>query len=411
MRLGIDFGTTNSAVASVDADGRGRILELFDGEPVQRTVVYGAPDGSIAFGNEAFRRYFDDDLQGRLLRSLKAFLPQDVPSTTLARRRRTLPELIGTYLQFLIREAVRVTGVEPTELVIGRPVRFHADPERDAMALGKLEEAIELACLPPTRFVLEPIAAARHFESTLTSDKILLVGDFGGGTSDFAVLRVGPSRRDDLEAILAVSGVAQAGDAIDSTFMEAFLMDFFGRGLPYVEVRTKERKRWNPHILREVQRLFYIPLLRSRDLAEQLDRVERRVSDLVPIERLRRLVFDDLGYPMASAIENTKRQLSSEATTEFVFDDFGAKSLNIHRQVSHDALADACSDMLGEYRAAIHEALTGAQVRPDQVDEVFLTGGTSQLPFIRQIFAEVVGGDKLRQADALTSVCEGLAIA
>ncbi|MCA9572000.1 MAG: Hsp70 family protein, partial [Myxococcales bacterium] len=195
MRIGIDFGTTNSAVAVVDGQGRARILELFPGEPLQRTVIHCDPRGVLRFGNAGFRQYVDTDLDGRLLRSLKSFLSQDVPRTSIGGRRYAFTELVTLYLRFLVRETERVTGQEVTEVVLGRPVHFNEDRSRDAFALDQLQGAIADAELPRCRLRLEPVAAAYAWEQTLDAERRVLVGDFGGGTADFAVLRVGPQRR------------------------------------------------------------------------------------------------------------------------------------------------------------------------------------------------------------------------
>ena len=112
MRLGIDFGTSNSAVAVVGEDGHPRMLELVPGEPVQRTVIYCDPRGQLWFGNQGFKKYVEDDLEGRLIRSLKSFLSQDVPKTHLGGRGYTFTELITLYLRYLIRESERVLGTE-----------------------------------------------------------------------------------------------------------------------------------------------------------------------------------------------------------------------------------------------------------------------------------------------------------
>ncbi len=164
MKLGIDFGTTNSAVAVLGTDGTPRILELEPGARVQRTVIHGGLDGVVRFGNAGFRAYQEQDLTGRMLRSLKAFLAQDVPNTTLGRERYSFTELISHYLRFLVRGAERVLGVPVTSVVVGRPVHFHADPDRDAQAAGRLQEALSMAGLPPGVMLLEPVAAAHRYE-------------------------------------------------------------------------------------------------------------------------------------------------------------------------------------------------------------------------------------------------------
>jgi hypothetical chaperone protein len=414
MKIGIDFGTTNSAVAAVRQDGRPQILELFPGERMQRTVIHASPEGQITFGNAAFRAYLESDLAGRFLRSLKAFLPQDVPRTALAGKRYSFPELITAYLQFLVRGAERVLGEPVTEVVVGRPVYFHADPEKNELALARLQQAIAAAGLERCTLQLEPVAAAYLYELSLARERMVLVGDFGGGTSDFAVFRAGPGRvgtSDRLQDVLGTSGVAAAGDVLDGRFMDTFLMGAFGRGASIRSDATGELEPWEHPVQRQIQRLYSLHLLRTRELGDGLNWMEPRMSDPAVIRRIRRLVFDDLGYPMAWAIERSKRELSSAPETMFRFDEFYSEALDLRQPVDLPTYARGCAELLAQYDRAIDLALQRAGLRTEDIDDVFLTGGTSQLPFIRELFARRFGPDKLHGADSFTSVCEGLAVA
>jgi hypothetical chaperone protein len=238
------------------------------------------------------------------------------------------------------------------------------------------------------------------------------VGDFGGGTSDFAVLCVGPGRdrHDPGSGVLSVSGVAQAGDAMDSRFMDTFLLDAFGHDDPWTDPESGEVGPWRPIVHNHVTELFYIPLLRTPDLEDQLDRMEPRMHDPTGLHRLRRLVFDDLGFPLAWAIETSKKALSAADTTTFAFREFYNPRLDFTRDVDLPRFALAATPQLDAYRDAIARAVADAGLTLDDIDEVFLTGGTSQLPFVRGLFRDLLGEGKLREADALTSVCEGLAL-
>ncbi|MEQ1568589.1 MAG: Hsp70 family protein [Myxococcota bacterium] len=410
MRIGIDFGTTNSAVAVRQPDGRPRIVELFPGERVQRTVIHASLDGPIRFGNAAFRAYVEEDLTGRFLRSLKAFLPADVPRTSLGGRRYEFSELIAAYLGFLIERTEEVLGDKVTEVVIGRPVVFHADPEKNALAERRLAGAARDAGIGAFGFQLEPVAAAHLYELGLDGPRTVLVGDFGGGTSDFAVFRAGPDRvavRDRRPDVLATTGVAQAGDALDAEFMNLFLVESFGRDAWMRQPYTDALVQWEHPIHRQILKLYSLHLVRSPELQRGLERIEPRMVDPVVVRRLRKLVFDDLGYPMAWAIERTKRELSAAEVAPFTFDEFHNPALNLSRDVRRADYAAGCADLLRSYSAAIDRAIALADT---PIDDVFLTGGTSQLPFVRDLFVERFGADRIRGADAFTSVCEGLAL-
>lgn len=415
MRIGIDFGTTNSAVAIANDDGTATMLELFPGEPLQRTVIHCDPTGVLRFGNAGFRHYVEDDLEGRLLRSLKSFLSQDVPKTTLGGRLYAFEELVVLYLRFLIRETERVTGRTVTEVVMGRPVHFNVDESRDDLALDRLRGAIRDAGVPNCRLRLEPVAAALTYERSLTDERRVLVGDFGGGTADFAILRVGPDRvvrPDRTDDILATSGVAAAGDALDGRFMDVFLLEYFGRGSRFHEPFDKTTwSDWNHPIQKRIQRLYYLHLLRDPDLRRRLENVMPRMDDRHVVRRILRLVFDDLGYPMAWAIEEAKKRLSVEGTTEFAFKEFYSPTLDIHTTVDLERYGKGSASILASYDTAVDQVLERAGLRDEHIDDVFLTGGTSHLPFVRDLFEDRFGSQRMRSGSAMTSVCEGLALA
>lgn len=411
MKLGIDFGTTNSAVAVLE-EGQPRIVELYPGERVQRTVIHCLPGGVPSFGNAAFRAYLECDLSGRFLRSIKAFLAHDVPKTTLGRQRYTFPELIAAYLRFLITRAEEVLEQKVTHVVLGRPVHFHADPARDAAAAARLEEAVATLGISCS-MQLEPVAAACLYERSLTEERTVLVGDFGGGTADFAIFRAGPGlakAEDRRPHILGTSGVAQAGDALDGRFMQAFLMPYFGEGAVYKKRYSDEMVPFGHHIQTQIQRLYYVHHLRSNELERWLEYMEPRVNDWTVVRRIQRLIFDDLGYPMAWAIEQTKRAFSDSASTSFTFDEFYSESLDIHTQVDRATFAHHSQSLLTLYDQAIDEVLQTAVLKPKEIDDVFLTGGTSQLPFIGNLFLSRFGSSKQRNGDSFTSVCEGLVL-
>ncbi len=412
MRLGIDFGTTNSAVA-VQCGMSAELVPLSGDEHTQRTVIHCPLNGGPLFGNDAFRSYLEQDLTGRFIRSLKSFLSQDVPSTTIAGKRYEFVDLVAEYLMFLIERSVAVLGRRPDEIVMGRPVNF-ADIQSDSdKAERTLSEALDRAGITNYRFQLEPVAAAHKYESTATTEHLVLVGDFGGGTSDFAILRVGPKRRqlvDRTSDILAVDGVAKAGDHIDGHFMDCFLLEAFGKDALFRKRYTDELEAWKSPIHRQVKRLFELHRLRGEPLSRGLKYMQKRLVNPVFAERLHRLIFDDLGYPLAWQIEESKKALSTNAETTFHFREFYSDRLDFETKVGLAEFGESCATTIQEYDAAISRTLAMAGVQESDIDSVFLTGGTSQLPFIRASFATRFGDEKISAGDALTSVCIGLAL-
>jgi hypothetical chaperone protein len=412
LRLGIDFGTTNSAVA-VRRGNRAELVPLSADEFTQRTVIHCPIEGGPLFGNEAFKSYIDQDLTGRFLRSLKSFLSQDVPPTTIDGKRYEFVDLIARYITFLIERSVAVLGEKPDEIVMGRPVNFASNQVDSDKAERTLAEALRRAGVTNYRFQLEPVAAAHKYESTASNEHLVLVGDFGGGTSDFAILRVGPERRqlnDRTPDILAVDGVAKAGDHIDGHFMDCFLLEAFGKNAPFRKRYTNEIDLWKSPVHQQIKRLFKLHRMRAEPLDRGLKFMQTRLVNPVFAERLHRLIFDDLGYPLAWQIEESKKALSASPSTTFQFHEFYSDRLNFETTVGLTEFADSCAATVHEYDAAVSRTLAMAGVQESDIDSVFLTGGTSQLPFLRASFAVRFGEEKISSSDALTSVCIGLAL-
>lgn len=222
--IGLDFGTTNSALAFA-VRGEPATLAEFESvggpTPSFRSVLFfGREDGQAGVetlaGPAAIERYLETDGEGRLMQSLKSFLASSLfQATSVFGRSTTLEELIGRLLQELAGRT-REQGVPVADVVVvGRPVRFAKaqSAEDDAFALQRLASALELAGFERVVFEFEPVAAAYHYEQSLDRDELVLIADFGGGTSDFCLLRVGPGVRGRRRAedILATEGVASAG--------------------------------------------------------------------------------------------------------------------------------------------------------------------------------------------------------
>jgi hypothetical chaperone protein len=242
---GIDFGTTNSSVALVTAGSKVELTSFaFAGSEtlLSRSVLYfeqvKAPGGMKRThglsGTAAIERYLDCDEKGRLIQSLKSHLTsRALTGTEVFGRRHRLEELISRILGDLRKHAERQFETPIRNAVVGRPVRFvgsESDGD-DEFAVGRLREAFQIAGFEQVEFELEPVAAAYSYESTLDHDELILIGDFGGGTSDFSLLQVGPGARrrgHGKRDMLGYSGVGLAGDAFDSRIVRKLVSPALG---------------------------------------------------------------------------------------------------------------------------------------------------------------------------------------
>lgn len=229
--LAIDFGTSNSLVGAYHNGKRVEALPLDSkaADPtLMRTLLYFPHPDLCYYGAEAIEQYIDQDMEGRLFRSFKSHLPNKAYlGTVLENRILTLESMVGIFLLELKKRAEKVLGTSIENAVIGRPARYSMDPVADGFALHRMQKAAQFAGFKNVQFVPEPLAAAFDYRRELTSEKIVLIGDFGGGTSDFTLIRMSPGafRRED---VLAIDGCPLAGDALDSVFMSHRLNEYFG---------------------------------------------------------------------------------------------------------------------------------------------------------------------------------------
>lgn len=418
--IGLDFGTTNSAIAR--AQGGDVELARFSllGQPTStfRSVLYLSIDEresmrvpGVFAGPQAIEQYLDEGATGRYVQSLKSLLPsRTFESTQVLGTSYSLEELIAAIVRGIRDGAKQQWGELGDRAVVGRPVRFvGADtPEDEAHALGRLREALGLAGFTDVAFEYEPIAAAHAYSRRLDRDETLLVADFGGGTSDFCVLEVGPGarRKPSAERILATDGVGLAGDRFDARIVEHVVAPRLGRGSRYRGMTGD----WF-----DIPDWLYVKLASWHDLSflradrplQTLREIAGTAERKAELEAFVELVEHNLGYYLYDAVDHTKRRLSDAPTAHLTFDE-GA--LAIDADIDAVDFETWLQDDLDEIVLALDRCLGKANRMPDQIDRVFMTGGTSFVPAVREIFVDTFGADRIASGNELTSVASGLAL-
>lgn len=418
--IGLDFGTTNSALALADADRNARVVRFAapDGDTESfRSILFcgraeGRPEVESVAGPLAIERYLNIEGERRLLQSLKAFLASRLfTSTNLLGRRTTLQEMISRIVRSLLDEAEGQHGSLQGTLVVGRPVRFarSRQPGDDDFASGRLADALRRAGVSELRFEYEPVAAAYHYEQSLAADELVLIADFGGGTSDFCLLRVGPGVRDRrrrAQDILGTEGVAVAGDAFGAKLVRHVVAPRLGRGSEQQKLfgQPVPVPAW---IYRDLERWHHLSFLRSPRTLGVLHDVLRHSLDPEKIAALLHLVENDLGYALYQAVEETKTELSRAPEAWLRFQD---PPVAIEERVTREDFESWIAEELAEIAACTDRLLARTGVAPDAVDCVFLTGGSSFVPAVRRIFETRFGADRIRGGDELVSVARGLAL-
>jgi hypothetical chaperone protein len=411
--FGIDFGTTNSAlsvyrngtVEVVSVDGNDRAGELM------RSVLYFNEENEIYAGQEAIRQYVGDGASGRFMQSIKTFLPNtSFESTEVFGRRYAIDDLVAIILRKIKLRGEAHVGCPVESVVLGRPVVFSPDAAKDAVAEQRLEKAARKAGFKQIWFQYEPVAAALAFEDTLQAgqERIVFIGDFGGGTSDFSVIRVkgGAFGRSDRRSdVLSLGGVYVAGDKFDSQIMWDKVAHHFGR---YARYKTLGKDEWvnvPKSIVHTLCQWHRIPLLRARKTREHIRVIKATTDDRQAIEHLENIIDDNYGFFLFQAIEQAKCELSDQ---EQALIRFTERDLNIGEALGKDEFEAMNRDNFRQIEECIDDVVARSGLLPAQMDTVFLTGGTSRIPHIQALFTERFGRDKLENRDAFTSVVHGL---
>jgi len=394
--VGIDFGTTNSAVAIADARGDVQLVPLA-GAPHWRTVLYFEPGGGLTAGAPAIARYLETEGDGRLIQSIKSHLASAAFSrTTIFGRRWQIEDMIAAYLR-------QVRAAAPVDLgrraVVGRPVRYWGagSPDDDERAVARMQGALARAGFDDVVFEYEPVGAAARYAARLDREEQIVVADFGGGTTDFSVIRV-PSG-----TVLANGGIGVSGDAFDARVIDAIVAPALGRGTRYRDEMGGEAPvpAW---LYGHLRRWHYLSFLRDEATLRLLDRVARGAIEPARLGRLVRVVEDDLGLALHRAVEGAKVRLSAHDADRVAID-----AIELDLPITRGGFEDWIGTDLTAISEVLDDVLARAGLTERDIDRVFATGGTSLVPAVRTWLAGRFGAAKLVGGEELTSVAWGLA--
>ncbi len=408
----IDYGTTNTLLAAADAD---RLHDPIPLDPfgkdqtVLRSILFFPSMHKVHYGADAIRQYIESGGQGRLIRSIKKQLPiRSFIGTWIDERPVNLEDLIGYFLKEVRERANKHFGVDVDSAVIGRPARFAAEDIDDSFAQYRLEEAARRAGFKHIEFCPEPVAAACEFRSRLTEPRTVLVGDFGGGTSDFTVIRM--SREPFQPAdVLSIGGVSVAGDALEGAMMRDKIAGYFGADVKYKVPFGTNVMHMPTHLMEKICSPADISLLTKRDMKEFLERVKQwalSAEDRKKMDWLFCLIDDQLGFDVFEKIERTKCGLSDAEAAEFLYEH---PVINIREKISRREFEEAVGTRLDKIIASLDETVRNAGLKFADIDVVCCTGGTAKVPAIQKALEKRFGGDKIQQHNHFHSVVKGLA--
>lgn len=411
--IGWDFGTTNSAVAVRDASGTRLAQFRLNGaiHQVFRSLLYfpyldtaQAVMAAATAGPAAIEAYLADD-EGRLIQSLKSFLASgSFERTQIFGRTLSCVDLLTLLLKKLRQAAEADLGPLGNTAVVGRPVTW-VSGDRDAEAAetraeDRLRTAMARVGFDTIEFEYEPVGAAYGYAAELARPQRVLVADFGGGTSDFCLMRLGDGPPD----ILSTSGAPVAGDVFDQRIVEAVVAPALGADSRYrIDGRDMQMPQW---IYGKLARWHHLSFLRDRRTIQQLVEIATGSTHPERVRALLHLIRGNLGFHLFRAVEAAKVGLSSQRAVDLRFSE---GPINIDARIQRADFEQWIAPDVARIEAALDDALDIACVDPSDVDRVFMTGGTSLVPMVQRLFVERFGQDRLVAGDRFTSVAAGLA--
>jgi len=415
LSIGIDFGTTNTVVALAGADGAAQLVDFPAPEgdlfAFRSAISFYAPperpsDRTVEAGPWAIEAYVEDPLETRFIQSFKSFAASEsFTETQILGRRYVFEDLLSAFL-LKLRDHAGVTLAElPKRVIVGRPVTFAGAAPKEELALGRYEAAFARLGFSEILYAYEPVGAAFFFARQLEEDATVLVGDFGGGTSDFSIIRFTREDGEMRSTPLGRSGVGVAGDAFDYRIIDHLVSPALGKGstyssfgktLPIPNRYYSAFARWDQLALMRA----------SRDMRE-IRKLVREADEPEKIGRLVETLDENYGYQLYRSVSRLKETLSRETAAEFRFT---AGSIDLRRSVSRREFESWIAPELGRIETAVDAALADAGLSPGGVDRIFLTGGSSLVPAVREIFTRRFDPARIESGSELESIASGLAL-
>jgi hypothetical chaperone protein len=404
---GLDFGTSNTTLGTIG--GHAPVLTVLEAE--QTTIpsaIFYEVDGAVLIGRRAIDAYVEG-APGRLMRSLKSVLGTSLidETTRLGRERVRFRDVIAYYLGAVKRRAEQATGRELRSVVHGRPVHFVDNaPEADRQAEQTLKTIAHDVGFKEVTFQFEPIAASLDYERQIASEEVALIADIGGGTSDFSIVRLGPERHgkaDRSADILANDGVRIGGTDFDRQLSLGVVMPLFGfgsamkrAGLDVPSSYFHDFATWS-----NINRMYEPRVLTA------IRQVRHEASEPELLDRLVRVVEEQRGHTLAMEVEDAKIALSERRRAEIPLE---WVSPGLNAAITRPDLVSHTERLAERIAARIRNCLAQASLAADDIDAVFLTGGSVKLAHVRKAITKAVPSARIVEGDIFGAVGKGLTL-
>jgi len=405
---GFDFGTSNSAIGVVNHD-EVTMIPLESGESIMRTAIFiDEEERGFLYGREGVSSYLDG-YKGRLMLSVKSVLgtPLMHEKTNVLNKMMPFPGIIGLFMSEVKKRAEQHCGYDLTDVVLGRPVRFNDDnDELDAQAENALREVAEKQGFKNIEFQLEPIAAAKAFQSNHDIKGNLLIVDIGGGTSDFTILTSNATNSSVDFEVLGTSGIHIGGTNLDRVLalnkvmpelgMNSLMSTLNGTDIIIPSAWFHKLSTWH-----EINSLYAPTTIKRIEhaLISSLDKIRT--------DRLIHALNEKQGHRILEDVEHCKRHLSDSDSAAISLE---AIEAGLHIEVDKGEFEQAIEPTISSVRDKINEMVTQCGLRNENIDYVFYTGGTTLIPMVQNTINHMLPKAKALTGDMLHSVGIGLTL-
>lgn len=403
---GIDFGTSNSSVAVADSSTV-KLIPLEDSKVTMPSAVF-FPKGETSLYGRAAVRMFMENREGRFMRSLKRILGTSLMKhgTSVNGKPFTFERIISLFLKNLKDKTSAFIQHDIEDVVIGRPVHFvDKDIAADKRAEHELKGIAKSIGFKNVDFQFEPIAAAFAHEVNVTGEKLAIVADLGGGTSDFTIIRLSKTyirKRDRTGDILGNSGVRIGGNDFDKHLSLAAIMPELG----YLSTYGKKNLQVPMKYYHDLAEWSKVNFLYTPKVLSQVRQYLVESHDKRRLERLLYLLEKERGHMVLSVAEEAKIELTAvgnyDAPFQFIETDFFIA-------MKKNVFENAIEEDVGKIMQAASECLIKAGVKSSEIELVILTGGSTEVPVIQDSFRKLFPLAKIADENKLSSVGMGLA--
>ncbi|WP_029061976.1 Hsp70 family protein [Labrenzia sp. DG1229] len=411
--IGLDFGTSNTVAVAARQSTTLPVHfqdreETFTSLP---TVLSFLDRGAARalhpeVGPWAIRQFLESFGDVRFIQSLKTFAASSLfKGTGVFGVRFEFEDLMATFLRCAFERAGTRFDPAGTRLVVGRPVEFAGHNPDETLAMERYRRAFRKVGFEDILFVMEPVGAAFSYAQSLERDTTILVADLGGGTTDYSIMRFETAAGHLKATPLGRGGIGIAGDTFDYRIIDNVVLPKLGKGSAYQSMgKVLEIP---PNLFSNFARWHMLSIFKTSDDFKEMKKLLRWCLEPDKIELFIELVDEDQGYPLYKSVSETKARLSSDDEAEFSFAPLGA---DFRAMVSRQEFEGWIAADLAKMDKALDVTLAKAGLSENDIDRVFMTGGTSFVPAVRRQFANRFGTEKISGGNELTSVANGLAL-